>query len=251
MLVAVLLAFYWCSITPLWEHYLAAPPPPGGGCDVFDGWWTALEGGEKYTAETVFMLDHDVTLYAHWKKKPYTISFSPGTNGSGTMLPAVVNCGDNYTAPFNGFTPNAGYQFVKWVFNGSDYSPGSSISSTAISAGLAGTTTITLTAQWRANDYTLSFRDGSIAFGSDTTITYITPVGNRLNYHPTPTNMCLEFAGWFDAPTSGTEYTSATIFSETHNLTLYARWTAKKIVVGFQAGDEGSGGNMDPVRVNC
>ena len=40
--------------TPTWSNY------------TFDGWWTAAEGGEAVTAETVIV--DDVTVYAHWTK---------------------------------------------------------------------------------------------------------------------------------------------------------------------------------------
>ena len=47
------------------EAYGALPTPEREGCD-FLGWFTALEGGEQVTAETIVSLKAGQTLYAHW-----------------------------------------------------------------------------------------------------------------------------------------------------------------------------------------
>lgn len=36
----------------------------------FDGWYTAVNGGTKYTADTLFETANDMILYAHWTLKP-------------------------------------------------------------------------------------------------------------------------------------------------------------------------------------
>lgn len=42
---------------------------------TFDGWYTAAEGGTKVTAATKTSIAENHTLYAHWSKTPYTLSF--------------------------------------------------------------------------------------------------------------------------------------------------------------------------------
>ncbi len=45
-------------------------PTPTRDYYSFDGWFTAAEGGEEITAETVYNLSIDSTLYAHWTIHP-------------------------------------------------------------------------------------------------------------------------------------------------------------------------------------
>lgn len=45
-------------------------PTPTKDYYSFDGWFTAAEGGEEITAETVYDLSIDSTLYAHWTIHP-------------------------------------------------------------------------------------------------------------------------------------------------------------------------------------
>ena len=41
----------------------------------FDGWFTEAEGGEQVTEASVFSSTEDITLYAHWTRKTYTLTF--------------------------------------------------------------------------------------------------------------------------------------------------------------------------------
>lgn len=42
-------------------------PEPKSDAYVFDGWYTAITGGEPVTAETIVSIAADHTLYAHWR----------------------------------------------------------------------------------------------------------------------------------------------------------------------------------------
>ena len=57
------------------------PTPTRTGFN-FDGWYTAVTGGNKVSATTIFTTASDVTLYAHWTVKSYTASWSTGTGYS-------------------------------------------------------------------------------------------------------------------------------------------------------------------------
>ena len=57
--------------TPMWEGH------------DFGGWWTAADGGTQVTISTI--VTSDVMYYAHWTVKSYTVTYLPGTNGSGTQ----------------------------------------------------------------------------------------------------------------------------------------------------------------------
>jgi len=50
------------------------PTPTKTGYD-FDGWYSAISGGVKYTDETVYTDVVDITLYARWTPIKYTITF--------------------------------------------------------------------------------------------------------------------------------------------------------------------------------
>lgn len=52
------------------DRYGPLPTPLREGYD-FDGWFTAPDGGEQITEESVFTGNSDVTLYAHWIYDPY------------------------------------------------------------------------------------------------------------------------------------------------------------------------------------
>lgn len=45
---------------------------------VFDGWYTAKDGGEVYNVET--MVENNITLYAHWTAEKYKVTFLSNTN---------------------------------------------------------------------------------------------------------------------------------------------------------------------------
>lgn len=50
----------------MWNSAIGELPTPTRDYYTFDGWWTAAEGGEEVTADTVFTETQDITLYAHW-----------------------------------------------------------------------------------------------------------------------------------------------------------------------------------------
>ena len=49
-------------------HAYRKLPVPVKENHTFLGWFTALDGGEQITEDTIFNGDKDITLYAHWKK---------------------------------------------------------------------------------------------------------------------------------------------------------------------------------------
>ena len=127
------------SMTTGTDGRLTALPTPTRDGYTFDGWYTAADGGEKVTAETVFTAD--ATVYAHWTENvtppaTYTITFNPN-GGAGSMSPATVKEGDTFTLPACAFTAPAGKEFKAWQINGKEYAPGASYlftSDTAVTA---------------------------------------------------------------------------------------------------------------------
>ena len=86
----------------------------------------------------------------------------------------------------------------------------------------------TLTAQWKANTYTITLdpNDGSKKT-STITVTFDQPVGKL----PTPKRDGYTFAGWY-ADNGKTLVTADTIYSLDGDITLYAGWST-----GVKTGD--------------
>lgn len=82
------------------------PSPTKEGYDLA-GWYTSASGGTKYTSST--KITGDVTLYAVWNKKTYTIIFD--SNGGTSINSQKVEYGTTFNLP----TPKkSGYTFDGW-----------------------------------------------------------------------------------------------------------------------------------------
>ena len=57
-------------------------PTPTREGYTFDGWFTAADGGEKVTADTVF--EQNTTIYAHWTKESTGVNSDDSSSGSGS-----------------------------------------------------------------------------------------------------------------------------------------------------------------------
>ena len=95
------------------EAYGTLPTSSRTGYD-FIGWFTAASGGTQVSANTK-MGNANTTLYAHWKKKYYTLTFD--SNGGSAVGSRSVGYGDAYgTLP----TPTRqGYYFEGWYTSAS------------------------------------------------------------------------------------------------------------------------------------
>ena len=79
----------------------------------FDGWFTATEGGNKITAETV-VTEH-VTYYAHYTVHSHTLTWDANGGAiSGSYTHGSVNYGATITAPANNKVTRTGYTFAGW-----------------------------------------------------------------------------------------------------------------------------------------
>jgi uncharacterized repeat protein (TIGR02543 family) len=121
---------------------LTLPTVPTRTGHTFGGWFdnSSLTG----TAVTAILTTDtgNKSYWAKWDINQYTISFNAGSGGGGTMGPATVNYGSNYTIPANTFTHST-QVFNGWKdVGGTDYDAGATINNI--------TSNITLTAQWRA-----------------------------------------------------------------------------------------------------
>ena len=142
-------------------------PTPERADYLFLGWFTAPEGGEQITAETVSSFTENTTLYAHWATEFCLISFDGNASTSGNTAALKVAHGNSATLPACGFA-KTGHTFAGWELNGKIYQTGASLSDTAPDS-------IVLRAAWIPNTVTVSFDCGTTAYTgsmSPVTLTY-------------------------------------------------------------------------------
>ena len=161
-----------------------------------------------------------------WTVKQYKLTYN--ANG-GSVSPAskmVGYCKTYGTLP----TPTwAGHTFQGWFTAKSG--------GTQVTAETKCTGNVTIYAQWKVNQYKLSF---------DANGGTVSPASKMLDYcatcdsFPTPTWGGHTFNGWFTARSGGTKVTAP--WKCTGNKTLYAQWTVKQYTVTFNA----NGGTVSP-----
>ena len=172
---------------------------------TFGGWYTSKTGGEKVTASTKVQITADQTLYAHWTVKSYTITFN--TNGGSEIAPITQDYGTAITAPAD--PTRTGYTFTGW---------NKTIPTTMPAEDL------TITAQWTANTYTVTFtvNGGTLNGDATKTVTYGQTYGELPT--ATPSNDTMVFLGWFTGTVGGEKVTADTTVQITKDQTLFARW---------------------------
>ena len=124
----------------------------------------------------------------------------------------------------------AGYTFLGW-FVGEGVNAGQVTNTTAI------TQDITITAHWKANNYTVSFVETGDNSIDDITITY-----DQVYTLPTPTRKGYTFLGWYD----GDNKVVSGTWNIARNVTLVARWQANTYTVTFETGMDQE---IEPIEV--
>ncbi len=134
--------------------------------------------------------------------------------GDGTCTTATVNKGDNY-AICTEVPSRTGYTFGGWSDGTNTYRADETI--TNVQAN------ITLTAQWQANTYTVTF-DPNGGNVTPTTVDYT--YDGAVVAMPIPTHDGFGFVGWYTEQTGGTEWKDVGNTNKpTSNITLYAHWS--------------------------
>jgi uncharacterized repeat protein (TIGR02543 family) len=174
---------------------------------AFDGWYTAVEGGNKVTEETV--IDQSATLYAHWKKlSEYTVSYN-ANGGSGAPSNQTKTYGNPLTLSadrpalsftltynLNGGTLDSSEKTYEAKFI--DWNTASDGSGTAYLPGAvySDNRNATLYAQWTL------------------------PCAGDL---PQPTRSGYSFVGWYTEADDGEPFTEDNVISG--DRTVFARWS--------------------------
>ena len=191
---------------------------------TFLGWFTAENGGNKITADSIMQTSKDHTLYAHWQANNYTVSFNlNGGEGSYSSITVTFETGyKNLPIP-----ERTGYTFKGWYTNSTGGALKNEGSAIYIDRDH------TLYARWEANRYKISF---DAQGGSVSTSQYTQPYDGIYGNLPTPKKYGHTFLGWFTEKTGGTKITSSTTVKTASEHTLYAHWEKGTYEISLNCG---------------
>ena len=189
----------------------------------FAGWYTAKEDGTAIIAENTVNITEDITLYAHWTAKTFTVSFDTN-QGSGSSTPTSVSpIHVTYDFSYGGLpvTSRTGYTFNGW------YTASSGGNKVTEKTKVTLTADQTLYAQWTANTYTVTFNANGGNFADSTTDKRIDQTYDA-NYKlpgEIPTRAGYAFEGWYTSSTAGDQIAATTKMTTAGTQTLYAQWS--------------------------
>jgi len=202
---------------------LASLPSPGTRTGyIFDGWYTAAEGGSAVDANHVYT--GDTTLYAHWSQIPpetFTVTFN--ANG-GSVSPTSGVTGEDGKLSSLPTPVREGYGFNGW-FTAAE-------GGTAVDLNRVYTGDTTLYAHWTETPpetFTVTFdaNGGSVSPGSgvtgeDGTLSSLPTLADWKQQASTYSELTHTFVGWYTQKIGGTKVTADTVFTE--DTTIYAGW---------------------------
>jgi len=223
-------------------------PVPTQDGFTFGGWFTLADGlGEQITEDSYMNWEEPLTLFALWTPgeppepptdPDYSIVFNSGTGETAEQFfaaaPAV-----SMDLNLNTFV-RAGYSFVNWTDEeGTTYADGATVVIATMQALANEDGVVTLTANWVANDYVVTFDVGS---GEGTFDAITVTFGQAYGDLPAPTHAdpLTKFEGWFtEADGLGTLVDAATLVATAADHTLFAFWVAKPPYLEPEGEEEG------------
>jgi uncharacterized repeat protein (TIGR02543 family) len=222
---------------------------------VFNGWFLQNGNvggvwGDEVTEETVVSALNDHTLFARWTERTdIVLSFDILTNGATGTAPASRNL--TFNAPYGELPDDTGFSRVGHVFDGwftTASSGGTRITETTVVSRIEHT----LFARWIPLTGIIVSFDIETNGGVGITPANLLPRTFNSAYGtlPVATNFGLaghKFAGWFTAPTGGTQVTSSTLVLNASNHTLFAQFNTEPLLVSFNSN---SGSSVSAVQVD-
>ncbi len=214
-------------LTKTYGYALGLPSPTKTGY-TFGGWCTGTGGGGT-NYNTTYTSESGATLYAYWKENTATLTYNNGGHGT---APAAVTM--RYTAA----TTAASISAVGYTFQGWKRSDDGTIiqEGDVVKAANVIPSSLTLTAQWEANTYDVSFNANgaegevpqTIVATYDSNITL--PSGESL------TKQGYTFKGWSAvANTEAPQYLedSTILWNIDKDTVLYAVWSPTIINIRY------------------
>ena len=188
----------------------------------FAGWYTDATYKTAYDFAGMVITD-DITIYAKWSTKSYTVSFDTG-DGSKVDSQTVAYM-DHASKPMVDPT-KTGHDFAGWYVD-------ELLETEYDFADMAIMGDTTIYAKWTLHSYTVSFDtvggstvdDQLVEYGS--TITAISSLPVKTGY---------TLAGWYKDAAYGERFDATTPI--TADITVYAKWNINTYTVSFETGEE-------------
>lgn len=210
------------------DYYSEMPVPTREGY-TFTGWYTEAKYGTKVENGDPFVYPDDHILYAHWDPIEYIVSFN-SNGGTGKMKTIFCKYDEEFDLPENTFKHGSDYKFKEWNTQangrGETYADGATIKNLTFESGEE----VVLYAQWSESGYVVTFdANGGTVDVESMEFAY------KYSNLPIPEREGYLFKGWYSAKKEGTKVTNGKALVTMKNHTLYARWTAIKYTVIFNA----------------
>ena len=203
-----------------------------------------VDAGDPIADEaTIQAISSDITLTAQWSEDTHTVTVAYKC-GETTLKESDEVSGVGITTAAEITAPSiTGYTFSTWSAMPSGVTTEDALTGSTININ-ATADSKTITANYTANEYTISYKDegnetysGSNGASLPTTHTYGTATalvdGVKEGY---------TFVGWyFDEDCESSAGSSIGATSKTAGFTLYAKWTIKTYAITYNAGANGTG----------
>lgn len=191
---------------------------------IFDGWYTAQNGGSKITSDTIVPATNAMSqyLYAHWILQEYHLLYQLNGGENSAKNPEI------YTVETDTVTLDSpirkGYTFAGWYDDALFQNP-----VTTIEKGSVGDKT--LYAKWDANSYSITYKlnNGKNDKKNPTSFTISTETitlkpASRKGY---------TFVGWYSDKSYKNKVTKIKKGS-VENITLYAKWKKNSYKITYK-----------------
>ncbi len=186
--------------------------------------WSLTDGGAKvYDLGASYTANSELVLYPVWTRSAYTVTYSAGKDGTGSIGAGTKTHGTNFTLSKNTFT-RTGYTQVGWATSDGGakvYDLGGTYSTDA---------DITLYPVWSLNTYTVTYSAGANGTGSIGADTKTHGTALTLSKN-TFTRTGYTQVGWATSDGGAKVYDLGGSYTANANVTLYPTWKVNKYTI--------------------
>lgn len=201
---------------------------PTRGGYIFGGWYLDAAFTKKATGIAAEQTG-DMTFYAKWTGKIYKIVFNGNTANSGKMSTITYTMGKTAALPANAFVKKE-YIFNGWNTRADGKGTKFNNKGTLGAFDAANGSTITLYAQWKIKQYTITYKLNGGTNNKANPASYNFKSANITLAKPTRKGY--SFQGWFTDSKCTKAFTGIKKGS-TGNKTVYAKWKANKYTIQY------------------